>query len=560
MNASSSGTAGSWDNSLYLKSNNFANLSVGDVIYFTLTKNGNASGQAHVVLYYQNTLVKDAETTWPETEFTSFDTDGNYSYTITSDNLKYFKGYYDGECTSVEFINLAIKGYDFTLSKVSIKKHFSAIKTTLSDDDVQLGSWAAQYDVASSKLSNVKTGDYFYVPATKQMTKDDESAVSYWQAQFYYNWENLYNVNSVDHDIWAEIQEADVSNITSNDFHLKGEYYNCTGVYLLHPVNSFKIGSIGMATFSADQEVTVPEGLTAYKAAVSGNNVTLTPFKNNVIPANTGAIIKGDEGSVVEFVATTSDGPTEESALQAVTTDTNVDALAVSGHDLYVLYAGTGEKEYPLDLSVLLDGIVNWGGNVTVSDTEPYTAEWTSSSTNSSMGKWLGKDWSSYDKLRLVFTSNTVTDNVHFSISYDGHTGADTGADLAPKQLTVDIPLHDSYKSAIAHFFFHSNATSGSLTFASAALIDNDGATVAEFRKTTSGTLAANKAYLKLEAASLARLSIVFNDDDSETTGVLDVQKHTTQSDNVYYNLRGMKVDKPTKGLYIMNGKKVIVK
>jgi hypothetical protein len=88
-------------------------------------------------------------------------------------------------------------------------------------------------------------------------------------------------------------------------------------------------------------------------------------------------------------------------------------------------------------------------------------------------------------------------------------------------------------------------------------LYDNNG--TPEFRKITADSyLDAYKCYLDANAG--ARLSIVFNDDDSETAGVLDVKKHTTQSDNVYYNLRGMQVDKPTKGLYIMNGKKVIVK
>lgn len=569
MNASSSGTAGQWDNSLYLNNNNFADLSVGDVIYFTLTKNDNASGQAHVVLYYQNTLVIGETTTWPETELISIDTDGDCSYTITSDNLKYFQGYYDGDCTSVEFINLVIKGYDFTLTKVSIKKwnNTSVIKTTLSDAAVQLGNWSGQYDVEASKLSHVQAGDYFYVPATKQMTKDDESAVKWWQAQFSYefnnNWENLYNVNSVDHDIWAEIQEADVSNITSNSLHLKGEYYNCTGVYLYHPITSFSIGSIGYATFSAAQEVTAPNSVTAYRGTISGDKLVLTPFTDNVIPANTGAIIAGTEGAVLEFTASAT-GSTENSDLLANTTATDVTSLA-SGYDYYVLYPGSAESETNLELSSLLGEISDWGGHVTVSTSEPYTAEWTNSSTSSAMGKWIGSDWSSYDKLRLVFTSNTVTESVHFGLSYkDQENSENTGADLATGELTVDIPLNESYKSAMGNFSFNSNATSGSLTFESALLIDNDGATVAEFRKTNSGTLKANKAYLKIpQSAGVRAFSVAF--EDEETTGIESLTLNPrgvrdSESEGRIYNLAGQRISKVQKGLNIVNGKKVLVK
>jgi len=565
MNASSSGTAGSWDNSLYLKSNNFANLSVGDVIYFTLTKNGNASGQAHVVLYYQNTLVKDAETTWPETEFTSFDTDGNCSYTITSDNLKYFNGYYDGECTSVEFINLAIKGCDFTLSKVSIKKHFSVIKTTLSDDDVSLGDWANQYEIESSKLSNVKAGDYFYVPATKQMTKDDESAVDYWQAQFYYDWTNLYNVNSVNHDIWAKIQEADVSNITSKKFHLKGQYYNCTGVYLLHPINSFNIGSIGMATFSAAQTVKVPDGLTAYKATVSGDNVTLTTFTGNIIPANQGAIIKGPQGSVVEFAAT-SEGSSDISDLIAVTTATDVTTLD-NNYDYYVLYAGTGEKEDELDLSILLGNFGNWNNKITW-DSSTNTATYTEQTPNGE-GGWVGKDWSAYDKLKLNFSANTLNADATFYVAYNGHDDATTEATLTQGSTSsIEIDLNSNYKDAIGNFSMWSGATSGSITFESAALIDNDGATVAEFRKTESGTIAANKAYLRIEKSETpSKLNIVFAEDENkqdeeqqgETNSIRNIA-NTNVNNNVVYNMNGQRVGSDYKGLVIVNGKKLLRK
>lgn len=79
-----------------------------------------------------------------------------------------------------------------------------------------------------------------------------------------------------------------------------------------------------------------------------------------------------------------------------------------------------------------------------------------------------------------------------------------------------------------------------------------------KFYQIGSGTVATNKAYLHLDAApSGARsLDIVF--DDNETTGVNEVK--TQKATGEYFNLAGQRVAQPTKGLYIVNGKKVIIK
>ena len=50
------------------------------------------------------------------------------------------------------------------------------------------------------------------------------------------------------------------------------------------------------------------------------------------------------------------------------------------------------------------------------------------------------------------------------------------------------------------------------------------------------------------------------NGDDDETTGIRDLMINDSESD-VWYNLRGQRIDTPTKkGLYIHNGRKVVVK
>lgn len=73
--------------------------------------------------------------------------------------------------------------------------------------------------------------------------------------------------------------------------------------------------------------------------------------------------------------------------------------------------------------------------------------------------------------------------------------------------------------------------------------------------------LAAKKAYLEtttdIKPTGGARIALVFDD---ELAGISDVKEQKRGDANAYYNLNGMRVVKPTKGLYIKNGKKVIVK
>ena len=78
-----------------------------------------------------------------------------------------------------------------------------------------------------------------------------------------------------------------------------------------------------------------------------------------------------------------------------------------------------------------------------------------------------------------------------------------------------------------------------------------------EFRH-YNGTLSAGKVYLDLSAlgANAATLSFVFED---ETTGISAVEE-LREKDGQVYNLSGQRVNQPTKGLYIVNGKKYIAK
>ena len=92
-------------------------------------------------------------------------------------------------------------------------------------------------------------------------------------------------------------------------------------------------------------------------------------------------------------------------------------------------------------------------------------------------------------------------------------------------------------------------------------------ANIGFYKLTKDYTLAAHKAYLETSTditpgTSGAPLMLDFG---NGTTAIMDVfqdemKQQQAQEDNVYYTLQGTRVQNPTKGLYILNGKKIIVK
>ena len=78
------------------------------------------------------------------------------------------------------------------------------------------------------------------------------------------------------------------------------------------------------------------------------------------------------------------------------------------------------------------------------------------------------------------------------------------------------------------------------------------------FYKWMGGALSAGRVYVDAPA-NAARDYLEFTFDD-ETTGVDDVRSKMSDGRSEYFNLAGQRVAQPTKGLYIVNGKKYVIK
>ena len=74
-------------------------------------------------------------------------------------------------------------------------------------------------------------------------------------------------------------------------------------------------------------------------------------------------------------------------------------------------------------------------------------------------------------------------------------------------------------------------------------------------------TIPGNKAFLVLTNAEAQAKGFVLEFEDGGTTGIetIESSKYSTE-DGVYYDLQGRRVENPTRGVYIVNGKKVVIK
>jgi len=81
----------------------------------------------------------------------------------------------------------------------------------------------------------------------------------------------------------------------------------------------------------------------------------------------------------------------------------------------------------------------------------------------------------------------------------------------------------------------------------------------------TAAYLRANKAYLSTKynieesEAKAMRIVIVGNDSESESSGINETSARTIPANNRIYTLSGIATTKPSKGIYIKNGKKIII-
>ena len=125
-----------------------------------------------------------------------------------------------------------------------------------------------------------------------------------------------------------------------------------------------------------------------------------------------------------------------------------------------------------------------------------------------------------------------------------------------PVTASAATPASNLLVGCIVNTTVAADATSG---FNNYVLINNNGTPEFQSLKDNGATIPGGKAFLKNGVYSTPApiLGIIFED---ETSGIDEVSSQKEGVKGAYYNLAGQRVAQPTKGLYIVNGRKVVIK
>lgn len=324
---------------------------------------------------------------------------------------------------------------------------------------------------------------------------------------------------------------------------------------------------------SSSKTVTIESKTSAYATDASG-----TGFAKRLKLGGSGSFSSGEPSArvlaftvtgackIYVFGATASSGAERTLNIDAGSTSNNLGALTTSGTDsatveytgsegttIFIYSANSGFNLYDIQVSydqtvtIASSGYSTFSSKSNVTIPEGITAyQATSVSDNTVTMTSLGGG---------VIPANTgvvINGTASTEYTFAATRGANTSDDFSDNMLIASSD--DNCPTT-----FTDNETNKqyyALNSGYWKVIANDATAVPD-----------NKAILKVgttEGASVA-LDNTFVDalstgSSSETTGISSVSAKTQQNDGVYYNLQGMLVANPTKGMYIINGKKVIIK
>ena len=212
-------------------------------------------------------------------------------------------------------------------------------------------------------------------------------------------------------------------------------------------------------------------------------------------------------------------------------------------------------------------------GDVTITPTAGIRIYSISVTTDHVIGKTTKTGYATYSNANPLNLDAVTGGHAHYASAASGNAVTMTDATgnvpageglfikgTAGQRFTIDVA---SSGTAIAGNLLKGQVTEGTVTASASGanhyVFGYTSATDYGFYNLTSDTtVPAGKAYLELATALAAgaKMNIIFS---SETTGITNVEGKNIE-DNAVYNLSGMRVTKLTKGIYIKNGHKFIVK
>ena len=329
------------------------------------------------------------------------------------------------------------------------------------------------------------------------------------------------------------------------------------------------------------------------KVVVSGSNMTLTNMPANI------KVALGD-GTVSTMAAaaslvTPSDALaldlTGVSGVTSVTPNSNPNTLYFVGatvpsglensnvvkncyaetldlRDGYAFYSPyslcSKTATYTRQFNIGADGTNGWSTIVVPFDVNTVkqgamVLDWFRSAGDKDKQFWL-KSFSADGVSAVNFTyANKLAANTPYIIAVPGSSRWGSAYDLTNKDITFEGSgyIQPSFMSIHQDGFYHNfNATTVNEAVTNCYVLNNSGS---KFTKSTT-TVEPFRAYFVSRAAADSYSEyLTIGSDGGETTGIQTMDNEHLTIDN-YYDLQGRQVATPTKGLYIIGGKKVVVK
>ena len=258
------------------------------------------------------------------------------------------------------------------------------------------------------------------------------------------------------------------------------------------------------------------------------------------------ATIKAGETKVWEL-ETTGSLAQKTSAEFELLTSTNLTVVTTGGNDnrmldlVYIVKTG--------DATTSVTTTLDNAGYAT------FASEYPLDLTTANMPAGVTAYKAAVDGKTAKFTAIDQTVPANTGILLKGAANAEVTINVVASGTTVEgnaflvNEAGTTFSAETGYYYFAMKKNEADLTFATFA----------------PGTLAipASKAYLKVAESNFtggARLFVTFDED--ETTGINEElrMKNEESSTAPVYNLNGQRVAQPTRGLYIVNGKKIVVK
>ena len=157
--------------------------------------------------------------------------------------------------------------------------------------------------------------------------------------------------------------------------------------------------------------------------------------------------------------------------------------------------------------------------------------------------------------LEAYIVKDNDTSDGYVTLTKVNKVPANTGLVLKASSTgsPIDVPVLTGDADDVTGNLMVGSATATTAVAANAGYILSNGV----FQPSSGGDLPAGKAYLNIAVSSAPVLNLNFGDD---TTGIDMVKGEGFKVYGEFYNLNGQRVTQPTKGLYIVNGKKVVIK